>query len=453
MIFIPSHNGQEININEQSFKNKDFYDLLIITPKYFLKSVNPLVEHKEKYGVRTHVSTLDEIYSYKNAQRGRDEPEKIKIFIRDAIENWGVKYVLLIGGKVSQLNKWHLPVRYINLGNTWESKIISDLYYADVFDSEGNFSSWDSDGDGKFCEWFYNKQPEDKNIDLIPDISIGRLPCQNILEVKLAVHRIISYESNYQKDKSWFKNIIVAAGDTYPEKNNPKWVGYEGEYYGDLAIENMTDFNPIRLYTSDGSLLGWKDIVKNMNTGCGFVYFVGHGCPMLWTNNFPNGTGHAESFGTFQIAQLRNINKLPVCVVSGCHNCQFDVTIFNYFNLTKRQHVEYVPECWGWQMTRKIGGGSIATIGCTALGHTKEDKEAFSGGINELEVEFFRQYGQKNIEIIGDTWANAIKWYISTYRVDWNSELTNDDWVDIQVPSTWILFGDPSLKIGGYEKT
>ena len=457
-IFIPLINGQNINKSiyeiyskNNFFNSDDSYDFLIICPIYYKRLVKPLVKHKEKHGINTYLVTLNKIYSYENNSSARDKPEKIKIFIKDAIENWGIKYVLLVGGKISQTNMWHLPVRYIHLGNDWESKIISDLYYADIYDSQGEFCDWDSDGDGKFGEWLYGSQPEDKFIDLNPDISIGRLPCQNRFEVRLMVHKIITYENKNQKEESWFNNMIVAAGDTYPEKNNPAWVGFEGEFYGDRAIENMTGFNPIKLYTSDGTLTHWKNITQAMNKGSGFVYFVGHGCPMLWTNNFPNGTGRVEPFRSFEIARLRNGRKLPVCVVSGCHNLQFDVTIFNYFNKTKRAHVEYVPECWGWQMTRKVGGGSIATIGCTALGHTKEDKPiSFAGGINELEVEFFKQYGQNKIEIIGDTWASAIKWYIDTYPVDWSSELSNESWVDDQVVSTWILFGDPTLKIGGY---
>ncbi|MGF3555181.1 MAG: C25 family cysteine peptidase, partial [Thermoplasmatota archaeon] len=368
MLFIPEIEGNEnktsyeINPKKIFFESENNYDFLIICPKYFARLVKLLVKHKEKYGIKTYLATLNDIYSYENSYLGRDKPEKIKLFIKDAIENWGIKYVLLIGGKIGQTRAWHLPVRYIYLGNDWESKVISDLYYADIYDSNGDFCSWDLDEDGKFGEWFYNEQPEDRFIDLAPDVSIGRLPCRNRLEVRLVIHKIITYENKNHKTEPWFYNMIVAAGDTYPEKNNPNWVDYEGEFYGDRAIENMTSFNPIRLYTSDGSLTHWKDILKPMNNGAGFVYFVGHGCPMLWTNNFPNGTGRVEPFSTFQIARLRNKNKLPVVVVSGCHNLQFDVTIFNFFNKTKRYNVEYVPECWGWQMTRKIGGGSIATI-------------------------------------------------------------------------------------------
>ena len=111
---------------------------------------------------------------------------------------------------------------------------------------------------------------------------------------------------------------------------------------------------------------------------------------------------------------------------------------------------EYVPECWGWRMTRKIGGGSISTIGCAALGYTKEDKELFKGGVNELEVQFFNKYGHENITVLGDVWAAAISSYINTYPIDWNTPGLNDSWIDQQVVSTWTLFGDPSLQIGGY---
>jgi hypothetical protein len=457
MVFFPTINSQLvdnkaiININQASKISRDNYELLIICPDYFEKIVRPLVSHKHKYDIETYLATLDEIYSHPESKIGRDEAEKIKFFIKHALDDWQIKYVLLIGGKVGQLNRWHMPVRYIHLGNSWEPEILSDLYFADVYDKNGDFSSWDSDGDGKFCEWYYDGQPEDVLIDLIPEVSIGRLPCRNKIEVYIMVNKIINYEKSYQKDKSWFDRFIVAAGDTYPELHNPKWVGYEGEIYGDFAIENMSDFNPIKLYTSDGSLIDSKDISNPLNKGCGFIYFVGHGCPMLWANNLPNSTERADPFSITDINMLRNLRKLPVCVVSGCHNSQFDVDIFNYFDELKRKRAEYPLECWGWLITRKAIGGSIATIGCTALGHTKEDKVSFAGGINELEVSFFDHYSNNNLEILGDAWAAAIKWYIDTYPVDWNQELTNDNWVDIQVTSTWVLFGDPSLKIGGYQ--
>jgi len=443
---IKNNEVKNLNFNRETSNSLSF-DLLIIAPEEFENQLLPLVEHKINVGISTRIVTLDEVYS--SSVIGFDDAEKLKYFLFEAVNEFDINYVLLVGGKKGQFSSWYIPVRYVNMSCDWESSYISDLYYADLFDSEGNFSSWDSDKDGKYAEWYETSQPEDVFIDMNPDIALGRLPCRNSYEVKIMVNKIINYETMKIQD-DWFKKFVTIAGDTYPEVNDPKWVGYEGEYYADLAIENMSDFTPTRLYTSDETLTHWRDIPPAINPGCGFLYFVGHGSPMSWGNHFPNSKERIESFRTTYMPLLKNNEKLPICVVSGCHNSQFDVNIFNIFDRVKRSHVEYVPESWSWRITRKIGGGSVATLGCTALGFTKEDKESFTGGINELEVQFFKQYSQNNISNLGDVWIEAINWYKETYPVDWNTELTRDSWIDAQVIQSWIIFGDPSLTIGGY---
>ena len=434
----------------QDIRNSGFqtYKLLIISPQKFAGFLDQLKTHKEKIGIPTYIATLDEIYD-NVSNPGRDDAEKIKYFIKDAIESWGIEYVLLVGGKNGQLNSWTLPPRYIGIGNSWEKQILSDLYFADIYDDNGSFSSWDSDNDGVYLEWYTGEQPEDLYIDLSPDIAVGRLPCRNIIEVIIVVNKIIRYEKTAY-GKPWFTDMIAIAGDTYPEFQNPAWAGNEGEFYADRALENMTGFNPVKLYCSEGTLNGWEDAVSAISKGCGFVYFVGHGSAVSWATHFPNSKNWTKSFLVKYMPRLINFDKLPICVVSGCHNNQFDISIFNMFNDTKAKHGEVGYECWGWRMARKIGGGSIASLGCSALGFTKEDKVLFKGGINELEVSFFKEYGQNGIDVLGDAWKAAINWYVDTYPVPWGENLTNDAWVDAQVPCTWTLLGDPSLKIGGY---
>jgi hypothetical protein len=148
--------------------------------------------------------------------------------------------------------------------------------------------------------------------------------------------------------------------------------------------------------------------------------------------------------------KLSNYQKLPVCVVSGCHNCQFDVNVFRLLNKTTRYRAEGTPECWGEWLIRKIGGGSIATIGCTALGYTKEDKKSFKGGLNAIEAQFFNNYGYHQGERLGDAWSAAISKYLDAFPVNWNTVGGNDSWIDVKVVQSWVLLGDPSLQIGGY---
>jgi len=449
IIGITSDVGYTQSLEKNHQADGDSYTLLIITPDMFNNELAPLVTHKKTMGLNTKLVTLQEVYDQMYWQ-GRDKAEKVKYFIKNAIEQWGIRYVLLVGGRSSQFRPtWFCPVRYVRLVDDWEAEYLSDLYFADIYDTQGNFSSWDSDNDGIYGEWYMHEPAQDSNIDLIPDVAVGRLPCRSTREVRIMVRKIITYETTVF-NKPWFTTMLVAAGDTYPEWQNANWTGYEGEHYGDRAIENMSGFSATRLYTSDGTFANKKDVIREFGKGCGFVYLVGHGSPKQWGNNAPNGTGFIQGPNSNDMWRFRNKDMLPVCVVSGCHNSQFDVCLRRLFNASTRWKQEYVPECWSERIIREPTGGAIASLGCTALGYTKEDKTSFTGGINELEVAFFHAYGQQAVRVLGDTWSAAVTWYATSYPVDWNSPGLGDSWIDTKVIQSWALFGDPSLKIGGY---
>ena len=124
------------NLNEA-----DVHDLLIISPDDFIEALQPLVDHKTFHGMSTMLVTLTDIYAgtYFPVE-GSDEPEQIKYFIKNAVEGWGVTYVLLVGGMRGQQFAWYLPVRYTNnhAGSPFEEGFISDLYYADLYKYEGD---------------------------------------------------------------------------------------------------------------------------------------------------------------------------------------------------------------------------------------------------------------------------------------------------------------------------
>ena len=439
----------------------DLYDLLIITPGEFEKNLIPLKNHKEKYDVKTKIVTLSEIYDVMYWE-GRDNPEKIKYYIKNAYDNWGIKYVLLVG------NYLKMPIRYvenqdINKG-FYEPRFISELYYADLYYPNGSFSSWDTNNNGIFGEWI-GDSAEDKNIDLIPEVYVGRLACKKSFEVKIMVDKIIHYETKTY-EKSWFNKIIAVAGDTYKTSDNPNWTAIEGEESARLVISYMPGFENITLFTSDDTFTGPTDIIKNVNRGCGFLYFEGHASPRSWGTNNPNTGEFIKGLSVSNMPYLFNGYKLPVCIVGGCHNNQFDCGpkrmiedikndgILNYFKLNplgRFYYNEWTPECWGWKLTRKIGGGSIATMGCSGLGMSKEDKESFSGAGDYLQPQVFYEYGMNGTDILGECWGKSIIRYLDEYPVDWDTPAAWDYAIDAKTVQQWVLFGDPSLKIGGYE--
>ena len=430
--------SEKNNLFIQNLKN---FDMIIIAPSSYNSSLTPFIEHKNNHNIITKFVSLNDIYTsvYFSVQ-GRDDQEKIKYFIKNAIENWVITYVLFVGSSDQ------IPIRfcynYDNYSDYPEFKFISELYYADIYDTEQNFSSWDSDEDGIFGEWT-DDVAEDKPIDLKPDVCIGRLACVNKKEVSVMVKKIINYEKK-PADFSWFKKMIVVGGDTYTQ-----FEGYEGEIYNQMALDEMSDFEPVKLWSSIKTLSKHgKNINKAINRGAGFIYFSGHGSKRIWQTNYPNGSWTGR-FAPLNMLFLFNKNKLPVCIVEGCHNCEF-ITKSNfkqsniYFPLSIQTKIN---GCWSWILTSKKYGGAIATIGPTGL--CWYSAEYAGGGTNYLSLQFFKEYAN-GTNILGNLWKNAITSFLENYVINWETPAGSASSLDAKTVQQWVLLGDPSLKIGGY---
>jgi len=426
------------------------YELLIISPSSFKNKLQPLVNHKNDIGINTKIVELPEIYDQMSSD-GRDDAEKIKYYIKWAIENWGVKYVLLVGAIKGQSWDWNLPVRYSHVvppveQEYPEGRFISDLYYADIYDSEGNFSSWDSNENDIFAEW--NEDGRDI-MDLYPDVYLGRLACRYGFEVTTMVNKIENYESDICSE-SWFKNVVLISGDSYNDTNHLN----EGQLICDRAAEVLPGFNPEKLYASEEFDINKNTVKQAIDPGCGFVFFCGHGNPGTWNTHLPpDSEGWATGFNTFDMMFLNNKNKLPVAVIGGCHNSQFNTTVLNLFKNAQEsiKRSLWMPRCWSWWFTCKVGGGAIANIGSTGLGtHGREDTD-FNGIADYLEVldgwlelRFLELYGIDNQKILGKNHGDAITEYLHIF-------LGANDKMDAKMVQQWVLFGDPSLEIGGHE--
>ncbi|EMR73793.1 Peptidase C25, gingipain [Thermoplasmatales archaeon SCGC AB-539-N05] len=436
--------------------SESIYDLLMISPQKFSNSLKPLVDHKNNYGVKTIQVNIEEVYQ-QIFWKGRDNAEKIKYFIKEAIEQWGIRYVLLVGGRQDQSRQetWWIPVRYsyINRGYLRENnvllpeeKFISDLYYADIYDENGIFSSWDDNNNCIFGEWPVNESAVDIP-DLTPDIFVGRLPCRTVFDVKTIVKKIINYETGNFSD-SWFKKMVVIAGDTYPDKTDY----YDGEAYTQMGLDMMPGFEPVKLWTSTGTLKNWHDIVKAINQGCGFVWFSGHGNSVSWSTHPPNdSSAWIGKFRLWHMLFLRNRGKLPICIAgSGCFVSMFNVSLGHSERAYWQGLPINVPRCWSWSLARKIGGGSIATIGSTAFSYESPDIDSGFGGCEWLDMQFFGEYGLKGTDILGETWGNTVTSFVQNFTINWSDDSSNGDALIVKNVEQWVLIGDPSLKIGGY---
>ncbi len=446
------------DVQDNILIKEDLYDLLIISYCNYAPYLEKLVNHKNSVDVETKLVTNCEIYNEKYfTSEGRDNPEKIKYFIKNAIEEWKIKYVLLVG------NFKQIPVRYSHLESMYdtippeegilcpETRIISDLYYADIYNETGGFCSWDSNENNIFGEWPEDDEIKDQ-VDLKPDIYLGRLACANKFEVKTVVKKIINYEKNTY-GKNWFNNVIVLGSDSFNYITHGTNFD-EGELITEKALTYLTDFNHIKFWFSNERLkdsrLWLVDFIETVNEGAGFIYFSGHSNPGAWTTHPDDDfEDWLPFFRNRHIPFLRNKEKLPIVIAECCHPSQFDVKIFD-LNLFKEYHMIF-RECWTWHMVRHPRGGSIASIGGTGYSITgisdyNENKvpdciEIYDGWFNS---HLFELYSEGEIDTLGELLGKAIIDYVESFPV-------YEDRYHCKVVEMKVLLGDPTLKIGGYE--
>ena len=126
--------------------------MIIISPPKFLEILQPLVEHKNQNGIDTIL--IDEAKDISGETyfpiQGRDCAEQMKYFIKNAIENWGIDYVLLVGGRYGGITEeiWWIPVRYSHLDDGGESSylaVVGNMNCLQLIMDE--ITLWDSEED------------------------------------------------------------------------------------------------------------------------------------------------------------------------------------------------------------------------------------------------------------------------------------------------------------------
>jgi len=260
---------------------------------------------------------------------------------------------------------------------------------------------------------------------------------------------------------------------------------YEGEYTtGEKALLGRggalyympPEFQRNILWASNGKFTGQEDVINAWTEGAGFMFISGHGSPNVWADHYPGIPGNRKygsvdglsvttlrpfppyySLPLFPMDTIRNEERLPIAVVGGCHNSQFNVSmvygvldamIYLFPNFPKIHMWCYgtpVPEAFDWRLIRNPHGGAIATMGNTGLGYGMPGVDLTTGGGDGwITIEFFKQYGTEGLDILGQAYQQTLTSYINTFDM---SDLAAGHPKSVQ---QWVLLGDPSLKIGGY---
>jgi len=409
-------------------KSRESYSFVIISPTEFQEELMSLVEHKNTNRMSTKLVMLDEIYNGKYFPcEGRDPAEQIKYFIKNTYDEWGTSYVLLVGDEEK------IPVRETHVHVAGDDKygdevFVTDLYYADLYDSNGSFLTWDSNKNDVFGEYNWSESGSTDKVDLYPDVYLGRLACIDENQVVTTVDKIINYELNEAYSQKWFRNLILCGGDSFPGDQNET---LEGEFVNEAVINIMDGFQPDRIWASNRRLgrmspTGAQEISNSINEGAGFIDFSGHGNKVLWAthphrdNNtwLPTPVGGYQSY--LHVSKLENGYKLPIVIVGACSVSKFNSA----------------DSCFGWSFLANPQGGGIACFGSTGIGYAYLGEWVTQGLVEKMVLNTFESY-KEDVKTLGEMWASAVNKYVNPDMEDY----------DYKTVEEWEPLGDPSLAV------
>ncbi|NLG28988.1 MAG: hypothetical protein GX557_13835 [Chloroflexi bacterium] len=426
--------------------------LLVLADQSFLNALAPLKAHKEHTGLSTYVQSWQQLNAAFYDQ-GRDEAERVKRAIAAYEFRYGTYYVMLVGDS----NRF--PVRY-HMTDRGDAAAYNrafyptDLYYADLYEPGGAFETWDSNANGYYGELHGETIPGTVNIDnvdLVPDIAVGRVPATSAAQVTTYVNKIITYEFGVY-NSAWAKRTLsVATNDWIPNACQTKQ---------NIIANSLAGYTNYRLYQSGNPCVATDpptsaNINAKLNTGVRFMNYVGHG-------NTGGLAISGDAYTSADLAGLSNANTLPIAFAMACDTARYatlppydaytDVYGAHHTGTTAGETFTSVPpqpaalqpadnpSCFGESFLLASANGGIGFVGCVT------GSQAYGRDLDEAFFESL-DYGHSTL---GGMWNSMEQQYYVLNPVPATIDPPNWELLaEVAQPWKFNLFGDPSLRING----
>jgi hypothetical protein len=240
-------------------------------------------------------------------------------------------------------------------------------------------------------EWYVDPQETGTG-----EVAVGRLPARTAAELSVMVQKLVSYEAADASGTWSTKAVLVSdVGDDYP--------------FGEVSAQ-LAELLPreLEVETIDRGESGEAKgrLTQVLREGSLLVNYVGHGSTELWRSNLLTGQ---EALG------LDNGAKLPLVVGMTCLNGMFH---------------DLYTESLAETLMRAEQGGAIGVF--ASSGVTRPRHQAL------LNLELYRQLFDGAGRTLGEAVQRAKALFVDERSADAQD-----------VRRSWILFGDPSLRLKG----
>jgi hypothetical protein len=247
--------------------------------------------------------------------------------------------------------------------------------------------------DTGYGETFSDEMLVDFNNDSIGDFPIGRIPVRDAAKAQLIVDKIINFEQQIANTNPFDRGVVLVSDlpidyDFYSHNQNLS-----------QQLSIGVPFQYIRREDGDAATVR-NTIINRINQGPFIVNFTGHGTQSAWTSGSILRSADAPS--------LTNSNNLSFFILLTCLNGSFG---------------DAYNDSLSEAMLKAPNGGAAAVWSSSA--------ETVAFGQNDMSLKFYEQHRLAAVNTkLGDL-----------------TKVARAATTDVDVRKSWILFGDPTMKI------
>jgi Peptidase family C25 len=261
------------------YRNGQGADEVMISAPEFIPALRPLVELRERQGLRVVVVNVQKLYD--EFSFGAHDPDAIRAFLERARVAWkpAPRYVLLVGDATVD------PRNYLKLNDPdFVPTELVKTYYLRA-PSDDSFADFNDDG--------------------VPEMAVGRLPVDSPAQAAAVVAKVVRYESTSVAGP---RSALLVA-----DKN--EGFDFEGSATGLASLLHPAATTQILMRSQSASNAAFRtQVEEGLNAGPSVVEYIGHGSIDRW------GAG---SYLPPTDAKALHNERLSIYVVTTCLNGYF----------------------------------------------------------------------------------------------------------------------------------
>lgn len=249
--------------------------------------------------------------------------------------------------------------------------------------------------------------------DHYPDILVGRFSAESVRDVEVQVNRTLQYEKDPGINASWLATATGIASTLSPGDDGESDFQHVRNLLKTLETTTYSQVNEF-FEGSQGEEdaagnPSTSDILNKINLGTGTIFYAGHGSPGSWA------TGAVTKP---VVENLTNYGKYPLIWSAACENGNF---AGNYC----------LAEAW-----LRASNSNGQPTGAAAVLMSSATQTSFPPMEAQDKIAELMSNPQEGLSTMG---AVSVKGMMSMNDIYGSAGYTTTD--------TWILFGDPSLRI------